>query len=344
MSRNRVFVTRRIPEAGLSHLRGQGARVRIGQPDDEDTVDRTVVVEGVKEADVLLSLLTERIDREVLEANPALLGVANFAVGFDNIDIGAANALGIPVTNTPDVLTEATADFTWALLLAAARRIPEAHRYMLDGRFRTWGPSLLLGADVGPGPDGNTHTLGIIGYGRIGRAVARRSHGFSMHVLAYDPLAHDRIAEDAGVHWAELPELLHYSDFVTLHAALTPGTRHLIGEPELRAMKRNAFLINAARGPIIDERALVRALQEGWIAGAALDVYEHEPDLAEGLARMPNVVLAPHIASATVETRARMATIAAANAIAHLRGERAPQCVNPDVYATAAYRERVDRP
>jgi glyoxylate reductase len=339
--RNRVFVTRRIPDAGLSHLRGQGARVRIGQPDDECSVERAVLLDGVREADVLLCLLTERIDREVLETNPSLRGIANYAVGYDNVDLAAANTLGIPVTNTPDVLTEATADFTWALLLAVARRIPEAQRYTLEGRFRIWGPSLLLGADVGPGPDGERRTLGIVGYGRIGRAVARRSHGFSMHVLAYDPLARERIAADPGVHPAELPELLHRSDFVTLHTALTPGARHLIGEPELRAMKRTAFLINAARGAIVDERALVRALQEGWIAGAALDVYEREPDLVDGLAELPNVVLAPHIASATVETRARMATIAAANAIAHLRGERAPQCVNPDVYASAAYRKRM---
>jgi glyoxylate reductase len=344
VNRNRVFVTRRIPEAGLSLLRGQGAVVRIGQPHDEEGLARDALLQGVREADVLLCLLTDRIDRDVLETNPALLGIANYAVGHDNIDISAATELGIPVTNTPGVLTESTADFTWALLMAVARRIPEGHAYTQQGRYRIWGPNLLLGADVGTGPDGRRKTLGIVGYGRIGRAVARRAQGFDMEVLAYDPPNQAAIEEDRGVRAAELPELLHKSDFVTLHTALTPGTRHLIGEPELRAMKPTAYLINAARGPIVDERALVTALREQWIAGAALDVYENEPELAEGLADLPNVVLAPHMASATVDTRARMATIAATNALAHLRHEPAPDCVNPAVYATGRYRARTAQP
>jgi glyoxylate reductase len=331
-----AFVTRRIPEAGLAALRGNGAIVRIGQPHEDHPLSRQVLIDGVRNADVLLPLLTERIDSEVLAANPRLLGVANFAVGYDNIDIAAASRLGLPVSNTPDVLTEATADFTWALMLAVARRIVEGDRYMRAGSYRIWGPSLLLGQDVGPGPDGHARTLGLIGFGRIGRAVARRARGFDMRVIAHDPGA-----QDAGdVELVPLPELLRRSDFVSIHASLTTATHHLIAAPELRCMKPTAFLINAARGPIVDEAALVQALREEWIAGAALDVYEHEPAMAPGLADLPNVVLAPHTASATVDTRDRMAAIAAANAIAHLRGERAPHCVNPDVYQSAAWRAR----
>ncbi len=333
---DRVFVTRRIPEPGLAALRGNGVRIRIGQPLDDEPVPRDLLIDGVRDAEVLLSLLTERIDRAVLEANPRLRGVANYAVGYDNIDIAAATDLGIPVSNTPGALTDATADFTWALLLSAARRIPESDRYTREGRFKQWGPLLLLGTDVGPGPDGTPKTLGIVGFGRIGQAVARRATGFDMHILAFDPTP----PALPGVEFVPLPELLARSDFVTIHAALTPDTHHLIGEPELRLMRPTAFLINAARGAIVDESALVRALRDGWIAGAGLDVYEREPALAPGLAELSNVVLAPHTASATVETRSRMATIAATNALAHLRGERAPDCVNPDVYQSDAYLRR----
>lgn len=331
-----VFVTRRIPEPGLAALRGNGVDVRIGQPLDDEPVPREVLLDGVRTADALIALLTERVDRQVLAANPRLRGVANYAVGFDNIDIDAATALGIPVTNTPDVLTGATADFTWALLLAVARRIPEADRYTREGRYHIWGPSLLLGADVGPGHDGQPRTLGIIGYGRIGRAVARRATGFDMEVLVSSPT----VIADENVRFVPLPELLARSDFVTIHARLDDSTHHLIGEPELRRMKREAYLINAARGPIVDEAALVRALREGWIAGAALDVYEHEPHLTEGLADLPNVVLAPHAASATIRTRGHMAYLAATGALAHLRGERATNCVNPEVYETEAWQRR----
>lgn len=336
MNGTTVFVTRRIPEPGLATLRGNGATVRIGQPLDDEPVSEEILLDGVREADVLLCLLTEPVGRTVLEANPRLRGIANFAVGYDNIDLDAATALGIPVSNTPGVLTQATADFAFALLLAAARRITEGDRFTRQGRYRLWGPSLLLGADVGPGPDGRRRTLGIIGYGRIGSAVARRAHGFDLEILACDPV----VSEADRVQFVPLPELLARSDFVTIHATLNADTRHLIGEPELRRMKPGAFLINVARGPIVDERALVRALREGWIAGAGLDVYEREPELADGLADLPNVVLAPHTASATIETRGRMATIAANNALAHMRAERAPECVNPQVYETEAWRRR----
>ncbi|HEX8726394.1 MAG TPA: D-glycerate dehydrogenase [Gemmatimonadaceae bacterium] len=340
---NRVFVTRRIPDAGLDALARAGAEVRIGQPDDEAPVPRQTLEAGIRWCDVLLPLLTERIDAELLAFNPALRGVANYAVGFDNIDVAAATALGIPVSNTPGVLTDTTADLTWALILAAARRIPEAHAYMTAGRYRLWGPNLMLGADVSPGGSGRRKVLGIVGFGRIGSAVARRALGFDMDVLAYDPQARERIECEPSVRWAELDDLLRASDFVTLHPLLTAETRHLIDARALGLMKRTAFLVNVSRGAVVDEAALVAALRTGGIAGAALDVYEHEPAMAPGLAECPNAVLVPHIASASVDTRDRMATMAAANAAAHLRGAPAPDVVNPAVYGTAAYRARIRR-
>lgn len=338
----RVFVSRRIPEAGLHVLRAAGVEITIGQSDTEHGLDRATLIQGIRGADVLLSLLTERIDAEALAANPHLRGVANMAVGFNNVDVAHATRLGIPVSNTPGVLTDTTADLTWALLLAAARRLPQADQYMRAGRYRIWGPDLFLGADVSPGGSGVPKTLGIIGFGRIGRAVARRARGFDMRVLAHSP---DFAAGDAldGVAHADLDQLLSESDFVTLHAPYLPETHHLIGERELRLMKPSAFLVNVARGELVDERCLVRALHEGWIAGAALDVFEHEPAMAAGLADCPNTVLVPHIGSASTDTRSRMAAIAAANALAHLRGEPAPDAVNAQVYRTTAWRDRLVR-
>lgn len=340
---SRVFLTRLIPKAGIDLLERAGAEVRVGQEREDRGIARDSLEEGVRWCDVLLPLLTEKVDRALLEMNPSLRGVANFAVGFDNVDVGAATELGVPVSNTPGVLTDSTADLTWALLLAAARRIPEAHQYVTEGRFSIWGPNLLLGADVGPGGSGRRKVLGIIGYGRIGMAVARRAIGFEMDVLAHDPHARAQIDASPHARWAELDELLRQSDFVTLHPALTAATRHLIDEAALRRMKATAFLVNVSRGPVVDEAALVRALREGWIAGAALDVFEHEPALAAGLAECGNAVLVPHIASATTDTRELMATMAAANAAAHLRGDRAPNVVNPDVYACATYAARAAR-
>jgi glyoxylate reductase len=338
---SRIFVTRRIPKPGLDLLSGAAARVRIGQTDDEAPVPRPVLEDGVRWATVLVSLLTEPVDRALLAMNPKLLGVANCAVGYDNVDVAAATELGVPVTNTPEILTDTTADLTWALLLAVARRIPEADAYVRAGRYKLWGVNLMLGADVSPGGSGRRKVLGVVGYGRIGTAVARRAAGFEMDVLAYDPFARERIDADAGVAWAELDDLLARSDFVTLHPALTDRSHHLIGAPALKRMKRTAYLINVSRGAVVDENALVAALRSRRIAGAALDVFEHEPALAAGLLDCDNVVLAPHIASASTDTRDRMATMAATNALAHLRGERAPNIVNPDVYETAAYRERL---
>ena len=345
----RVFVTRRLPDDAADLLAAEGVEMIVGQEDDESGLSRDALLDGVRGADVVLSLLTESIDREVLTANPRLRGVANFAVGFDNIDIATATSLGIPVSNTPGVLTEATADFTWAMLLAVTRRIPEAHQYTVDGRFQIWGPNLLLGTDIGTdvgtgiGSDdpATRKTLGIIGFGAIGQAVARRATGFGLRILATSPRGRAAIEATPGVEWADFPTLLRDSDFVTLHAPLTEETHHLIGRAEFREMKPDAYFVNAARGPIVDEVALVEALRDGQIAGAALDVYENEPALTPGLADLQNVVLFPHIASATHETRGRMAATAARNAVAHLRGEPAPNPVNAEVYRSDAYRQRV---
>jgi glyoxylate reductase len=336
-----VFITRKIPEPGLALLREAGISFTICQSREDDGVSNSQLLEGVYGCQVLLPLLTEPIDREVLEINPNLMGIAQMAVGFNNIDVEAATELGIPVSNTPGVLTETTADLTWALLMAGARHVPQAHDYMVGGRYKIWGPNLFLGTDVGVGANGRQKTLGIVGYGRIGAAVAKRASGFDMRVLATDPYAREAIEASDLVEYAPLDEILPQADFLTLHVLLTEETRHLINEERLRKMKPNALLINTSRGPVVDEQALVQALAEGWIGGAALDVYENEPRMAHGLAEQPNVVLLPHIASATAGTRGRMATMAAGNAIAFLKREQASNPVNPEVYETEAYRRRI---
>jgi glyoxylate reductase len=346
MSESRIFMTRRVPEVAFPILESAGAKVTVGQNDEEKGLSKEEIIAGVKNADVLFSLLTEPIDRDVLSANPNLLGVANYAVGFNNIDVKAATELGIPVSNTPGVLTDTSADLTWALILAVARQIPQSHNYMVAGKYKIWGPNLFLGGDVSPGGSGRRKVLGIVGYGRIGSAVAKRAMGFDMDVLAYDP--HNSAGIDADSKnpalnvrkAASLDELLEQSDFVSLHPLLTPETHHLIGEQQLAKMKKTAYLINVARGPVVDEKALVRALKAKQIAGAALDVYEDEPLMAPGLAECENAVLVPHIASASQDTRDKMATMAATNAVAHLQRKRAPNIVNPEVYETQAYRDR----
>jgi glyoxylate reductase len=275
-----------------------------------------------------------------MEANPQLLGIAQYAVGFNNIEVQAATDLGLPVTNTPGVLTDTTADMAWALIMAVARNIVQGHDYMKAGRYKIWGPKLLLGGDVSPGGSGEPKTLGIVGFGRIGQAVWQRSKGFNMRVVAYDPPLKEFIEKTEGVAYRELPDLLRESDFVTLHVNLTPETRHIIGPQELNLMKPTACLINTSRGPAVDEAALVSALKQNQIAGAGLDVYENEPQMADGLAECDNVALMPHLASASRETRDKMATMAATNALALLKGEKAPNTVNPEVYETAAYQSR----
>ena len=293
----RVRVRTGVPEAALRVLTAAGLRAEPGALEVED-------------CDALLCLLTDRIDAPLLDRARRLRIVANLAVGTDNIDLAAAAARGIAVSNTPDVLTDATADLAFALLLAAARRLAWADRYVRGGGFTGWRP------DVGIGLDVTCRTLGIFGAGRIGRAVAERARGFRMEVLF--------CSRSGGV---AKDELLARSDFLSLHAPLTPETRHWIGEPELRRMKPTAVLVNTARGALVDEAALVRALREGWIAAAGLDVFEREPALAKGLVDLPNAVLAPHVGSATVATRDRMAEVAAENIIAALAGKPIPNRV-----------------
>jgi glyoxylate reductase len=256
------------------------------------------------------------IDDEVLVAAPTVKVVANVAVGYNNIDVAAASRRGVVVTNTPDVLTETTADFAWALLMGAARRGVEADQFARSGQWRRWQWDLLWGADV------HGKTLGIVGFGRIGRAVARRALGFDMRVLYQDAIRADGAVErELRASRVELDSLLREADFVSLHTPFLPETRHLMNARTLRLMKRSAILVNAARGPVVDEAALVQALQEGWIAGAGLDVFEEEPKIHPGLIPLTNVVLAPHIASASSDTRVAMATLAIRNCLAVLDGK-----------------------
>jgi len=290
------------------------------------------LIRTVKDADVLLPRGTQPVPKAVMVANPNLRGIANYGVGYNNIDIRTATELGIPVTNTPGVLTETTADLAWALLMATARRIPQAHQYMLSGQWKGPGGKAFMGQDIGPGGSNRTKTLGIIGFGRIGQAVMRRSRGFRMKVIAYDPFLKESIEKMKGVEYRELQDLLEVSDFITLHCPLTKETHHLIGKSELNLMKPTAVLINTSRGPVVDEKALVLALKKGRIAGAGLDVYEREPGLTPGLSELENVVLLPHIGSSTEDTRGQMAVVAAENAIAMLRGRRPKNIVNPEVY------------
>ena len=274
----------------------------------------------------LVCLITDTIDAEVLGAAPDLKVVSNVAVGYNNIDVAAATKAGVVVTNTPDVLTETTADFAWTLLMATARRLVEADRYVREGKFRQWEYMLLLGGDI------HGKTLGVVGFGRIGRAVARRALGFGMRVLYQDAVAAPAAVEaELRATRADLPTLLRESDFVSLHTPLLPETRHLLNAQSLRTMKRTAYLINAARGPVVDEAALVQALREGWIAGAGLDVFEEEPAVHPGLIGLPNVVLAPHIASASRATRVEMARLAVENCLSVLEGKAPPTPVNGEL-------------
>ncbi|HLC30083.1 MAG TPA: D-glycerate dehydrogenase [Dehalococcoidia bacterium] len=320
-----MLVTQRIPEAGLEALRREGDVVLCPHP--EMPPAREELLDAVKGADALLCLLTDTVDAELMEAAPRLMVIANMAVGYNNIDVAAATARHIPVTNTPGVLTETTADLAFALLLDVARRVAEGDRYVRAGRFKVWQATLMLGSDV------HGKTLGIVGMGRIGTAVARRARGFGMPILYHNRHRLDSALEaELGARCVPLDRLLRASDFVTLHAPYTPETHHLIGRRELGLMKTTAYLVSTARGPMVDEAALVDALRECRPAGAALDVYEREPELTPGLAELENVVLTPHIGSASRETRARMSVMAAENILAALRGERPPNLVNPEVY------------
>jgi glyoxylate reductase len=324
--RPRVFVARVIPDDGIRPL-VEACEARIWE--DELPPPRDELLRAIEGCDGVLTLLTDRVDDEFLDrAGPDLKVVSNFAVGFDNIDVPACTKRGIPVGNTPGVLTDTTADLAWTLLMAAARRVAEGDRYVRGGRWKTWGPMLLLGPDV------HASTIGIVGFGRIGQAVARRAMGFGMTILYHDLSRADAAIEATyGARFVTLDELLEKSDFVSLHVNLTDQTRQLMNAERLGWMKPTAVLVNTSRGPVVDQRALFEALRDGVIFAAALDVTDPEPmPMDDPLLTLDNCLVVPHIASASPATRGRMAAMAAANLLAGVRGERLPTPVNPEVY------------
>ena len=327
-ARPKILVTQKVPDPAYPPLEAIGAV--------EARVEEGLIwpSEGLLRRgpghDYIYSLLTDTIDARFLEtcaaSTPRLKMVANMAVGFNNIDVEAATRLGIAVSNTPGVLSDTTADLAFALLMATARRIPEAERFLRAGKYHGWGPLLFCGAEV------HHSTLGLIGAGRIGKIIAKRASGFEMKVIYYDVYRMSP-EDEAAYHLTYMPmdEVLQEADFVSVHTPYMPSTHHLIGERELHLMKPTAILINTARGPIVDEKALVSALQSGTIAGAGLDVFENEPAVEPALLTMENVVLLPHIASASLKTRTLMATMASDNIVAHFHGQQPPNIVNPEV-------------
>jgi len=324
MPKPKVYVTRMLPERGLKIIK-EHFETEVWP--EYAPPPKKVIIQKVANVDALVPLLSDKIDAEVFDAAPKLRIVSQLAVGFDNIDLKEATKRGIYVTNTPEVLTDTTADFAWALLMAIARRVAEGDRYVRAGKWQVgWHPEMLQGRDV------YGATIGIVGAGRIGYEVARRAKGFKMKILYYDVIPRPEIEKDFGAQKADLPTLLQESDFVSVHVPLMKETLHLIDEPKLRMMKKTAFLINNSRGPVVDEQALIKALTEGWIAGAALDVFEQEPTpKSNPLLKMENVVVAPHISSSSYETRSRMAEMVAENLVAFLEKKRPPNLVNPDV-------------
>jgi glyoxylate reductase len=310
-----LFISNVLPVEARQQIPSE---IEVEYNGTDEPLPKAELVRRLQNKDGLICHIISTVDDEVLGACPRLKVVANVAVGYNNIDVAAARRRGVVVTNTPDVLTETTADFAWALLMAAARRVVEADHYARSKQWKVWKWDLLWGADV------HGKTLGVVGFGRIGRAVARRALGFGMRVLYHDTLgANPAVERELNATAVDLETLLREADFVTLHTLLTPETRHLINERTLPLMKRTAILVNASRGPVVDEAALVRALAEGWIRGAGLDVFEAEPTIHPGLLTLPNVTLAPHIASASNDTRIAMATLAVRNCLAILDGKPA---------------------
>jgi glyoxylate reductase len=336
----KILVPWAIPEIGREVLRRSKSEIIFLHGPKGELPTPKEIMKKMSDVDILLPSAFQPVPKELMMVNPDLRGVANFGVGYNNIDVRSATDLGIPVTNTPGVLTETTADTAWALLMATARKIPQAHNYTHSGKWRGPGGKTFMGLDVGPGGSNKPKVLGIVGFGRIGQAVMRRSRGFKMKVIAFDPLKREEIEKTKGVAYRKFDDLIRESDFITLHCALTKETHHLIGKRELDLMKPNAILINASRGPVVDEKALVSALKKGKIAGAGLDVYEKEPWLAPGLSKLENVTLLPHIGSATADTRGQMAVLAAKNAVAILKGKRPPNIVNPEVFDSPRYLAR----
>ncbi len=319
-----VFVSRLIPDEGLN-LVLDACDAEVWQ--EELPPPREILLEKIRDKVGLLSLLTDKIDAELMDLNPQLRVVANYAVGFDNIDIPAATQRGLPIGNTPGVLTDTTADFAFTLMMSAARRVVEGADYVRAGKWKTWGPKLLTGVDI------HGATLGLIGFGRIGVAMAKRASGFGMRVLYYDQYRREDLEKSMGVIYADMETLLRESDFVSIHTDLNETTRHMFNAGAFAKMKASAILINSARGPIIDPHALYDALSSGTIRAAAVDVTEPEPiNMDSPLVTLPNFLVVPHIASATIATRGKMAEMAAKNLIAGVMGERLPTPVNPEVY------------
>jgi glyoxylate reductase len=324
MPRPVVYVTRELPERGLNIIK---KHFDVEVWPEYAPPPKKVIIDKVRNVDALASLLSDKIDAEVFNAAPKLKIVSQLAVGFDNIDVAEATKRGIYVTNTPEVLTDTTADFAWALLMAVARRVVEADKYVRSGQWKVaWHPAMLAGRDV------NGATIGVVGAGRIGYAVAKRAKGFGMNILFYDVVPRPEIERDFGAKKVDMDTLLKESDFVSIHVPLMKETRHLINADRLKLMKKTAYLINNSRGPVVDEKALYDALKKGQIAGAGLDVFEEEPTpLDNPLLKLDSVVLAPHISSASLETRSKMAEMVAENLVTFFQGKKPPNLVNSDV-------------
>jgi glyoxylate reductase len=324
MSKPKAYVTRMLPERGLNIIK-KNFETEVWQ--DYAPPPRNVLLEKVKNVDALVTLLSDKIDAEAFNQAPGLKIISQLAVGFDNIDLQGATKRGIYVTNTPEVLTDTTADFAWALLMAIARRVVEADKYVRNGQWRVaWHPSMMQGRDV------YGATIGIVGAGRIGYAMAKRATGFSMKILFYDVIPRPEMEKDFGAKRTDLDTLLKESDFVSVHVPLMKETHHLINSDKLKLMKKTAYLINNSRGPVVDEKALYEALKEGRLGGAGLDVFEQEPTSASNpLLKLDNMVVAPHISSASYETRSKMSEMVAENLLSFFEGKKPPNLVNADV-------------
>ena len=324
MSKLKIYVTRELPERGLRIIK-QHFDAEVWP--EYAPPPKKVIIDKAKNVDAMATLLSDKIDAEVFDVAPKLKIVSQLAVGFDNINVQEATKRGIYVTNTPEVLTDTTADFAWALLMAVARRVVEADKYVRMGQWKVgWHPAMMTGRDV------YGATIGIVGAGRIGYAVAKRAKGFDMKILFYDVIPRPEMEKDFGARRADLDTIFKESDFISIHVPLMKETHHLVNEEKLKLMKKTAYLINNSRGPVVDEKALYTALKEGRIAGAGLDVFEQEPTSPDDpLLKLDNVVVAPHISSASIETRSKMAEMVAENLVSFFEGKKPPNLINPDV-------------
>ena len=320
----KIFITRKIPDSGIKLLKEKGFELEINK--QNRVLTKNEIIKGIKNKDGLIPLLTDNIDKEVINSEPNLKMIANYAVGYNNIDIKEATKRKIPVSNTPDVLTDTTAEMAWALLFSVSRRIVEADKFTREGKFKGWDPKLMLGQDI------TNKTLGIFGTGRIGSAFALKSKGFKMNVLYYDEKNNSTLEKELNAKKVEKSELIKKSDFISIHLPLNKSTFHFIDINELKNMKENAILINTARGPIINENALIKALEKKWIFGAGLDVFENEPNINPKLLKLDNVTIQPHSASATIKTRSKMSIIAAKNMIEGLENKIPTNCVNKSIF------------